>query len=57
MALSLFTSIKKKDLADFFQKMSMLLDAGYDACSAVTLLAAKPPAARSTINQQMAFAA
>lgn len=43
MALSLFTSIKKKDLADFFQKMSMLLDAGYDACSAVTLLAAKPP--------------
>lgn len=38
-----FNSIKKNDLADFFQKMSMLLDAGYDACSAVTLLAAKPP--------------
>lgn len=27
MALSLFTSLKKKDLADFFQKMSQLLDA------------------------------
>lgn len=38
-----FNTIKKNDLADFFQKMSMLLDAGYDACSAVTLLAAKPP--------------
>lgn len=35
-------SIRKKDLADFFQKMSMLLDTGYDACSAVELLAYKP---------------
>lgn len=34
-------SIKKKDLADFFQKMAMLLDAGYDSCSAVELLAFK----------------
>lgn len=32
-------SIKKKDLSDFFQKMAMLLDTGYDSCSAVELLA------------------
>lgn len=45
MTLSLpFKSIKKGDLADFFQKMAMLLDAGYDTCSAVTLLATPPPA-------------
>lgn len=40
MALTLFgPSIRKKDLADFFQKAAMLLDAGYDSCSAVELLA------------------
>lgn len=42
LELTLEPSIKKKDLADFFQKMSMLLDTGYDACSAVELLAFKP---------------
>lgn len=35
------SSIKKKDLAEFFQKMSMLLDTGYDACSAAKLLGHK----------------
>lgn len=39
MALSLEPSIKKADLADFFQKMSMLIDTGYDSCSAAKLLA------------------
>jgi type IV pilus assembly protein PilC len=32
------TKIHKKDLAEFFQKMSMLLDTGYDICSAAELL-------------------
>ena len=36
------TSIKRRDIGDFCQKMSILLDAGYDTCSAVELLAAKP---------------
>ena len=35
-------SIKKKDIADFCQKMSLLLDAGYDVCSAAEVLAMKP---------------
>lgn len=40
--MSLFTPpIKKKDIADFCQKLSMLLDAGYDTCSAVELLCYK----------------
>lgn len=39
-------SIKKKDIGDFFQKMSLLLDTGYDACSAAKLLSYKPPDAK-----------
>lgn len=35
--------IKKKDVGDFCQKLSMLLDTGYDACSAVRLLAERNP--------------
>ena len=49
-----FNTIKKNDLADFFQKMSMLLDAGYDACSAVTLLAAMPPEGKNMTGLQTA---
>lgn len=41
MALSFGASIKKADLADFFQKASMLLEAGYDITSSCELLAAK----------------
>lgn len=33
--------ITKKDLADFFQKLAMLIEAGYNSCSAVELLAYK----------------
>lgn len=35
-------SVKKSDIADFCQKLSMLLETGYDACSAVELLSYKP---------------
>lgn len=33
--------IRKKDIAEFFQKMSMLISSGYDSCSAAQMLAAK----------------
>lgn len=41
MTLNPTISIKKSDIADFMQKLSMLLETGYDACSAVELLAQK----------------
>lgn len=43
MTLTLFgPKIKKTDVAEFCQKMSMLIETGYDACSACILLAYKP---------------
>ena len=33
--------IKKKDIAEYFQKLAMLLDTGYDLCSADELLTVK----------------
>lgn len=41
--MSLFgPSIKRTDVAEFCQKMSMLIETGYDACSACVLLSYKP---------------
>lgn len=48
MASSLFQKrIKKKDVGEFCQKMAMLLEAGYDACSGVRLLSERNPKKRS----------
>ena len=47
MAISFtLTNIKKKDVAEYFQKMSMLISSGYDACSATELLSKKSSSKR-----------
>lgn len=40
--------IKKKDIAEFFQKMAMLISSGYDACSSAQMLATKSEGKRRT---------